>query len=101
MVREQQVLRRQQATTQAKMIRACLRRIHWARNPEQSPAYRRAEGFHASAAARKEVIREGAQAMLYLESLATMLENQGQEPVDIGGGDATIMAQDAGDAPSA
>lgn len=76
LVQEQHILFDKQRLTQAEMIRGCIQRIRWAQDPDGSPAVRRAEGFTKASEARRKVREEGAQALLYLEALATSLENQ-------------------------
>ena len=63
--REIEALRRQQSGTQAKMIRACVSEI---RQPASGP--------FMTVEQRRKAKQTHDQALLYLEALATMLENE-------------------------
>jgi len=73
-IRELRELEQRKAATQAELIRWC---VHCLRTtPEQCAGVRRAEGFTASNAARRAHVEDQKKALLYLEWLATSLENQ-------------------------
>ena len=75
-IHELLALKDNQAGTMAEMIRGCIAAIRQGDDPNSSPKVRRAEGWIARGAATKEVRNDKARALLYLEYLATQLENQ-------------------------
>lgn len=83
--KELMALKDTQAGTMAEMIRGCVQAIRLADNPNSAPKVRRAEGWIARGAATKEVYADKARALLYLEWLATQLEDQTKEKTDVSG----------------
>jgi hypothetical protein len=74
-------MKQRQHATMAHMLRGCLAKIR--EDPRQSYIYRKAQGFTAEAQALKEHKIEVAQAFLHLEWLATQLENDAGDHVDL------------------
>lgn len=71
-------LKAQQASKMAEMIRACISTLQC--DPKDTRAYRMAQGFSAEAKATKEHREDQKRAWLYLQHVATMLEDMSGRP---------------------